>query len=97
MEKSNAVVKVDYQEMKAQVNFGLVMINGLIEEYNGQKNYGCVLRLMELVEEIDNKIERVEGQAIEPTIEGLVEYDDRMLVQRLILELLQAMRFYIAM
>ena len=92
-----ANVKVDYQELKAQVNFGLVMIKGLIAEYNGQKNYGCVLRLMELVEDIDNKIKPVEGQGIKPTIEGLVECDDLILVHELVLELLQEMRFYIAM
>ena len=86
-----ANVKVDYQELKAQVNFGLVMIKGLIAEYNGQKNYGCVLRLAEMLEEVKSKIDAIH------VLESVEELDDLIMVMEMMTEMYETMKYYLEM
>lgn len=86
-----ANVKVDYEELKGKLNLGLLIVSNLIEEYNGEKNAGCVYRLIELLEEVHDKIEAVE------VVEDLEELDDLILVMGMSIELYDAMKFYWAM
>lgn len=86
-----ANVKVDYEELKGKLSLGFLMVSKLIEDYNGEKNAGCVLRLVELVEEVQSKIDTIE------IVESVEELDDLIMVMGMMIELYETIKYYWAM
>ena len=83
-----ANVKVDYEVLKGKLSLGYLMLSKLIEEYNGEKNVGCVLRLVELLEEVQSQIDAIH------VLESVEELDDLIMVIEMMTEMYETMKYY---